>query len=53
VEPVKIHFFIVGAGTTKSHVGRVLGERLQRSGALSFAVAVGITGIERTIVVEH
>jgi hypothetical protein len=53
VKPVKIHFFIIGAGTTKSHVRRVLGECLQWSGALTFAVAVGIAGIERSIVVEH
>ena len=53
VEKVEIDVGVVRAGTTESHVGRTLGESLHWCSADTSSVAVGVAGIEWTIVMEH
>jgi hypothetical protein len=53
VKLIKVNVLVDGPGTSQRHVGRVLRESLHGSGARSFAVAVRIAGIERSIVMEH
>jgi hypothetical protein len=49
----EIKVAIIWSSTTQRHVFRVLGESLHRSSPDAFTIAMGVTGIEGTIMVEQ
>jgi hypothetical protein len=53
MEKIEIDVRVVGACTAQSHVGGTFREGLHWRGTYTAAIAVGVAGIERTIVVEH
>lgn len=53
VDLLEIDVGMVGTGTSQGHVRGIFREGLHGSGTVSFAVAAGVAGIKRAIMMEH